>query len=243
MELNLFPDLLNLQLKGYNKEGKIDQTALAVITTIYPIFKVVSDEYSIYEDEPFIYIGPYKALDSVTRRPESHVCLGPTGEYDLTDRDVLIDLAYKHHNKKRPQYLDDIDISSWSVDKFLYNWKYLWLLGKIPDATETEDRRFLDVLSRLDNPFSLLVEFMRITEDSDMPYLDNALLTFIQKSESIDLTNTRGKRMLQYRQMFYTNYRTRVPYAVRRLLDSPIDNPTLRSFNFLKDTVLGDVKL
>ena len=97
--LEYFPDLLNKQVCCYQPNAKvIDYQLLDLLRIMYPTFKVVKSEFEITMGEPFIYAGDIKYLSKVSRRLEPHILVSSTGEYNLSDRNTLIDLAYSHNN-------------------------------------------------------------------------------------------------------------------------------------------------
>ena len=204
MKENIFPDLLNLQVCGIRKEG-IAQSVISYLRIMYPTFRLVRTEFEIYDGEPFIYIGEPKYVYKYQNRPELHIIVSSTGEYDLTDRDTLINLAYSHknggwediHNNEslygRPKYLTKELIDSWTSEQFDYNFKYLWVLGTIPDKELNKDRLLLDIVSNVQEPFKMITSFLQATEEAGVGYVQSSLLSFIEKSLEISEINTKSK--------------------------------------------------
>lgn len=284
MKENIFPDLLNLQVCGIRKEG-IAQSVISYLRIMYPTFRLVRTEFEIYDGEPFIYIGEPKYVYKYQNRPELHIIVSSTGEYDLTDRDTLINLAYSHknggwediHNNEslygkdnigindkgrihhdfihlynhtdykhqgigRPKYLTKELIDSWTSEQFDYNFKYLWVLGTIPDKELNKDRLLLDIVSNVQEPFKMITSFLQATEEAGVGYVQSSLLSFIEKSLEISEINTKSKGILLLRNQFKTSFRNNISPAVLNLLDSHVENEELRLLNFMMDVTCKGVK-
>lgn len=270
----MFDKLINKQVCCYSN-GKLDYNALSLLCFMYPSFRVVKSEFDIYPDEPFIYIGDVKWAHKINKHPEPHIIVASTGEYDLTNRNTLIDLAYLKHqhskeeqyiyedkrtNKKienldeflvsnkpedytkrvkgRPKYLDDI-YEKWTNDQFMYNWKYLWVVGSVSDKEIEADKTFSNIIDNFTRMFELIRYYLKATEELDIKYLENALVSFINNSMDISDLNTKSMKVMKSRTAFKNSLGKNVPYAVNKLLNSNIDNPTLRTYNFLVDLASG----
>lgn len=88
----MFKELLNKQVVCDN---------IALLQFMYPNFRVVKTTFEIYPEEPFIWIGDSKYISKIHKRTELHIIVASTGEYDLTNMDTLIKLAYMKNNKYR----------------------------------------------------------------------------------------------------------------------------------------------
>ena len=234
---------LNKQLIGYNIEGGkwvLNQNVLSLLKMMFPTFRIVNSKFEIYPNEPFIYVGDIKWINTVKDRKEPHIILATTGEINLTDRKQLSSALYAVHNKKVPQYLDDL-IDQWDDDTFYYNMKYVLLTGVIPDKEIQKNDLFLNIISNFSNPLQLIKAYFASVDSLDeinsLKYLESNLLSFITKSRNIDETNTKNSYMLKLRQSFVYSYDKNVSNAIYTLLDSNIDNLELKNLNFILDLV------
>lgn len=290
MTENYFPDLLNLQVRGITEE-KVDDKVIGYLRTMYPTFRLVKTEFEIFDGEPFIYIGDPKYLYKYQKRPELHILVSTTGEYDLTDRDTLINLAYSHKNggwedihinqslynrnkdtifndrgidskgrihsdfihlykpneyihqgRGRPKSVDSELVKSWTPSQFDYNFKYLWVLGFIPEKELEKDKLFLDIITHVQKPFEMITAFLKATETCGVKFVQESLLSFIEKSMEISDINTKSKGLLMLRNQFKTSYKNNISPAVMSLLESSVDNEELRLLNFITDLTCKGVK-
>lgn len=79
----------------------------SILQFMYPNFKLVKSEFAIFPDEPFIWNGDPKYISKIKKRPELHIIIANTGEYDLTDPETLVKLAYIKNGKFSYKTLKD----------------------------------------------------------------------------------------------------------------------------------------
>lgn len=99
--MGVFNLLINHQVCCYKTVGNksvIDYGAIDLLRIMYPHFKVVNSIFEIDDGHPFIYIGKMEYIFKAQQRLEDHIIVSTTGDYDLTDRNTLIDLAYYKHS-------------------------------------------------------------------------------------------------------------------------------------------------
>lgn len=243
MNSEIFPNLINKQVNCYSNIGdklQINKNLLGLLSIMYPTFRIVYSDFDIYYGEPFIYAGDPKWINKINKRTEPHITLAPTGEYDLNNKQTLIDLAYSKHNKKQPQYLKEL-IDTWDDDTFYYNWKILWLLGTVPDKEIQKNDLFFKIISNLSNPIKIPEIYLEIAQDDEsVKYLENMLISFILKSKDISEENTKNKSMLLIRNQFRASYSKNIALAVQNLIDSNIKSKRLSNLNFILNLALGD---
>lgn len=241
--MEIFPELVNKQINCYsniNDKLQINKNLLGILSIMYPTFRIVYSDFDIYYGEPFIYAGDPKWINKVNKHTEPHIILAPTGEYDLNDKQVLLDLAYTKHHKKQPQYLKEL-IESWDDDTFYYNWKILWLLGTVPDKELQKNDLFLKIITNLSTPIKIPEAYLEASKDEDsVKYLENMLTSFIIKSKDVSAENTKNKNMFMIRKQFYASYGKNIPYAVNNLITSNIRSKRLLNLNFILDLALNN---
>ena len=67
----------------------------------YIIVKTKEDViYSINTNKPFIYSGSGLIFELVKKSDVPYIIVSSSGDYNLDDRETLLELAYKKHNKK-----------------------------------------------------------------------------------------------------------------------------------------------
>ena len=276
----MFKELLNKQVVCPRVE---------LLQFMYPNFRVVKSEFDIYPGEPFIYVGSSRYINKIQKRPEFHIIVSNTGEYDLSNIDTLIELCYIKHNKytykvklnsdgkpildsfgnpiqlldsngrpikdvKVPHYLSQM-IEYWDEQKtklkgtfpedFLYNWKCLWITGTLPDKEIKQNKIFLELVKRMNQPLSCLSYLLENADESNIKYLENNLMSFISSGVNFDLStyNPTAKNTWYTKQkvIFAQSYASNVPKAVKTLLTDyrKLEDPTLRVFTLLKLVLLG----
>ena len=239
----MYDFLLNKQLTAYKIEsGKsvLNQDVVSLLKMMFPNFKLVNSKFEIYPNEPFIYIGDIKWINSIKTRQEPHIILATTGEVDLTDRKQLCEVLYNGHNKKVPQYIEDL-LDQWDDATFYYNMKYVLLHGVVSDKELKKNELFINIISNFSNPVKLINAYFESVESLDevnsLKYLESNLISFINKSRNMDDINTKNQFMFKLRQSFNYSYDKNVSNAVYRLLDSDIDNLELKNLNFILDLI------
>ena len=98
-------DLIGKQIKCYIDNKTIDYNALSILQMLYPTYQTVYTVFDIYPDVPFIYIGDLKYINKVKERSEPYILVATTGEYDFTDKETLLKVAYQYHGKEIPKYV------------------------------------------------------------------------------------------------------------------------------------------
>lgn len=226
---------------------------LEVLQFMYPTFKVVKGDFEIYPDEPFIYVGDIRWINKIRKRTEPHIIVSGTGDYDLSNMDTLIDLAYKKHNKRKPQYVGEL-LESWETksgkagkvftEDFIYNWKHLWVTGFIPNREIEQNTLFLDIVREMNNPFKVISLFLKASKQSDVKYLERNLLKFIESSMSSQDPSKLSNKSAWYQQkqqIFYSSYSRNVRFAMHQLLSTTNNEDlSLRTLSLLKDVTVGD---
>lgn len=237
----MFTELLNKQVVCPD---------ISILQFMYPDFKVIKTEFEIYPGEPFIYIGDIKWINKINKHLEPHIIVASTGEYNLADMMTLIELAYKKHNKRIPQYINNDLLSIWKPvgkdlynKEFLYNWKHLWVNGSLIDKEINKNRLYIDLLNNINDPAKLLIGYLKNVNNSNSKYIESSFIDFmkngmIKQSEDV-LT---GKNWMKAKQMiFYASYSKNVHKAMSKMFINGAgnENPQLRMYNILKNVLLG----
>jgi len=229
-------DLNGKQIKCYLDNKTIDYNALSILQMLYPTYQTVSSSFEIYPDIPFIYIGDLKYISIINNRPEPHIIVATTGEYDFTDKETLLKVAYMNHKKEIPKYVLDI-YKTWSQERFYMNLKYIILFGTSIDKELSNNTILLDVINNITNPIKVIKSYLEDIETNDVNYLENDLLSFIDRSSNLNINTTKNKKTLALRAKFYAMSNKNVKTAINNLIESNIDNLELRNFNFILDLI------
>lgn len=210
---------------------------ISIIQFMYPTFKLAKDKFCMYFSEPFIYIGDYRNIPIVKDYDVPHIIVSSTGEYNLNDRDTLINLAYKKHNKRIPQYIAEL-LGTWTNEQFRYNWKHLWVHGTIPSEEVEQNKMFFDILDNIENSYLLLSTYIKSLPISDLTNLEDQLINFI--SNSMENKESKYSWYQKCQKTFKSLYGKNVPHAVSRLLHNSNPSPALQNLSLLIDITVGN---
>ena len=232
-------DLIGKQVKCYTDSKTLDYNALSILQILYPDFQTVYSVFDIYPGIPFIYLGELKYVSKVKERKEWYIIVSSTGEYDLTNREDLLKVVYAHHKKEVPKYIKDV-YETWTQSQFYYNLKLIALLGSSVDRQFIDRRMLINIINNITSPVRLTKEYLQDTERETTEFLENDLLSFIDRSANINTATTKNKKSLRLRATFYQLCCKNLPGAIENLVNSNIENLDLRNLNFLLDLIWLD---
>ena len=228
--------LIGKQIKCYIDNKTIDYNALSILQMLYPTFQTVYTVFDIYPDIPFIYLGDLKYINKVKERKEPYILVATTGDYDFTNKETLLTVAYGIHGKQVPKYIKDI-YETWTQNQFYYNLKLIILLGTSIDKELIEKQLLLNIVNNVTSPIRLIKQYLQDIDNESTDYLENDLLSFINRSSNINAGTTKNKRSLKLRTTFYQICNKNIESSVNALLDSNISNIDLRNLNFILDLI------
>lgn len=207
-----------------NKQVACSETY--ILSFMYPSFKVVTTEFQVETGKPFIYTGNLKYLPLVNKRIEPHIIVSSTGEVNLDDISTMIELAYKKHNKRVPNYIEEL-IKTWNEQStrmkityppdFLYCWKILWTTGSLPQTTHVSNKLFLDMLINIQNPMLVITKYLEGAQSQEsVKYIENQLLKFMQDSLSLDMAQAAVSKdwMTKVKLTFASSYNSQINNSV-----------------------------
>lgn len=229
-------DLIGKQIKCYIDSKTIDYNALSILQMLYPTFQTVYTVFDIYPDIPFIYIGDLRYIKKVKEHTEPYILVATTGDYDFTDKETLLKVAYAYHNKEVPAYILKL-YKTWTSSQFYYNLKLIILLGTSVDREFLENKLLLNIINNVTSPIKLIKNYLEDIEVESTEYLENDLLSFIDRSINMNKATTQNKKSLKARTTFYQICKKNIPTAIDNLINSNIDNLDLRNLNFILDLI------
>lgn len=235
--------LIGQQVIGWKSvAGKwvLDEDVISILKIMYPDFRLVKGVFDIYPDDSFIYIGNIKWINSVKDKSNPHIIVATSG-IDLLDRQTLLEYVYGYLGKSIPKYFEERELLKYWDDKtFYHNLKYILLLGVVPDKELDNNSLFLEVIDNLSDLVSLIPKFFNLLDSSgDVRYLESNLITFINNSKDINLSNTSNSKIYSTRVAFIASKGDNINTAVHKLLDSNVNSDVLRFLNFIFDLTRG----
>lgn len=229
-------DLIGKQIKCYIDSKTIDYNALSILQMLYPNFQTVNTIFDIYPDIPFIYVGDLRYIKKVKERTEPYILVATTGDYDFTDKETLLKVAYLYHGKEVPKYILEV-YKTWNTSQFYYNLKIIILMGVAVDKELVDKKLLLNIVNNVTSPIKLIKDYLKDIEVESTEYLENDLLSFIDRSSNINRGTTKNKKSLKVRTTFYQVCKNNIPTAVENLINSNVGNLDLRNLNFILDLV------
>lgn len=223
----MFKELIGKKVKCRN---------LDIISFMYPDFVVIEDMSFKVSDKPFIYVGNSNNYPLLGTSKVPYIIISPNGNYDLDNRYVMMELAYKKNNIEMKDDLFWIEVLSWN--EFFNIFKMFWVTGVLQVVEDNSSINLLNkVLENLRYPPIILYYYLKYSNTLNIKYFVLDLLKFIHGAASKNAysLNIRNKQM-----EFYNLYRQNVPNACKNLLYSNIDDDVLRVYSFLSDLFLGE---
>lgn len=206
-----------------------------IIHFMYPNFQLARDkfdiQYYINTSQPFIYIGSsiYKTFIKTSSVP--YIIVSTTGEYNLNDRNTLINLALKKHGKKLS---DEYNVLKKLSDKdFMYNWKLLWVIGELSTSTINTYESFNFFCRNLNCPYLIIKNYIKNISPTTVNVFQEILIDFISDAMKEKITNN-----VKYNELlkkFKTNYGKNVSSAIQKFLETPHPIPYFNTMEFLKN--------
>ena len=229
-------NLVGKQIKCYIDNKTIDPNALSILQMLYPTYQTVYSAFDIYPGVPFLYLGDLRYVNKIKEREEPYIIVSTTGDYDFTDKETLLKVAYLRHGKDIPKYILE-SYETWSQSQFYYNLKLIILLGAAIDREFVEKNLLLNVVKNITSPVRLVKSYLEDAEKESIDFLENDLFSFINRSTNINIGTTKNKNSLKVRATFYQICNKNIPEAVNNLINSNISNLELRNLNFILDLV------
>jgi len=216
---------------------KVKCNDLGVLAIMYPNFRFIHHFESINNLElescniPFIFCGPISEIQNISNVTVPYIIVSPTGEYDLSDRNTLIELACRKHHLCRPNNIEYLDFISW--DEFIYTWKIFWVTGILQYKDYEYVNLFQKVISNLEYPYVILLYYIRNYEYVKDLRFQEAISEFIYKCKRHD--NNVSAKTLECMNKFLVLYSHNVKHAIMNYIETPITNSALITFNFILD--------
>lgn len=241
----MLDSLIGQQVIGWKIDSKskdkyiLDANVIGILSMMYPEFRLVKSMFEIYPDEPFIYIGDIKYINSVKDKSNPHIIVSNTG-INLFDRKVLTDYVFAFIGKSTYKYMDDL-LKFWDDATFYTNLKLILILGTVPDKEIDKSNLFLDLVYSLpSNTANAIINYLKILDIyDDYKSVESGLITFINNSIHMSDTNTKSDKMAILRKRFARTCGGSVSFAVNNLLESNIESNELRILNFILDITRG----
>lgn len=205
---------------------------LGLIQFMYPDY-VILDKPILFIDRPIIFTGPTRYINSIKELGVNYIIVSELSDFDLTKREVLLDIVFAHHNKNVPKYLlefyEDLD-----EDLFMELVKSYWITGKWNLKEYDTMGIFLKLLQSFKtDTYQISKTYLQLLDDVGVDYIESALFTFLNRvvNPSGRLSNWYKKVIDDYSRSKYTSIKP----AVDNFINSNIDNQELKVFNLILD--------
>lgn len=199
-----YSDLHNVLLKTESRD--LDATGLVYF--MFPNYLPREELFFDYENS-VIYIGKYvsdlkKTLQSGTKE---FIAVVNTGmyDYDISNRDSLVELAYSKWEKEVPKSISDIVQSMYEID-FINFFKILWITGTSYIDTDSTLSVFELYKVLGGQRYDILRKYFELKEIYSDSYIYSCLLSFIDKSVHPEQVSSQNGRYLKMLDDFKNEY-------------------------------------
>ena len=205
---------------------------IGLLQYLYPNF-IILNKPIIYSDRPIIFTGESKYINQIKNLNVDYILISELAEYDLTDRLVLLNVAFAKYNKKVPKYLlsfyEDLDEST-----FIELVKQYWITGKWPLKEYTTSGAFLEFLQSFNtDTYTISKTYLQLLNKTGAEYIELSLLTFLNR-----VLNPSTRLSKWYQKVindFKNSKRDLISTAINNYINSPIYSTELRIFNLILD--------
>ena len=205
---------------------------IGLLQYLYPNF-IILNKPIIYSDRPIIFTGESKYINQIKNLNVDYILISELAEYDLTDRLVLLNVAFAKYNKKVPKYLlsfyEDLDDNT-----FIELVKQYWITGKWPLKEYTTSGAFLEFLQSFNtDTYTISKTYLQLLNKTGAEYIELSLLTFLNR-----VLNPSTRLSKWYQKVindFKNSKRDLISTAINNYINSPIYSTELRIFNLILD--------
>lgn len=205
---------------------------LGLLQFMYPDY-IVLDKPVLFSEKPIIFIGETKYINRIKALGVNYIFVSVVGEYDLTDRLVLLEVVFSKYNKPVPKYvlsfykdLDDITFRE-LIEEY-------WITGKWSLKEFDNTGAFLEFLiSFKTDTYNITKTYLKLLDKVGAEYIEMSLLTFLNR-----VVLPSGKLSKWYQKTiddFKLSKAQLIEPALTNYIESPIRNSELRIFNLVLD--------
>lgn len=200
---------------------------------MFPNFKILYEPEMFPNYEGIIFVGADKYLNYVKNLGIPYILVRKSAEYDLDNREVLLEVIFSKYGKAVPKYLKEIyqDIPD---DEFMDAVKVYWVTGKWMIKEFKETNVYFELMDAIVYQADKVgkLAFKAIDEIGDKS-LEYRLLNYMAKisNNQINLNSQYGRNQ----QMYYNQKYDKMKKAATKYLEKDVDNDELRLINFIKD--------
>lgn len=234
-------DIINSLVKLPPEEGSSSKSNpngvpdVNFLKFFYPNFKIISSVEYFSNYEGIIYIVDSKNMayaNNIKDMGIPYILVSNSCEYDLSNRDILLEFVFSHHNKSVPKYV--LEMKDALDNRTFYSLvKNYWVTGSWSLKEYDSVSAFIEFI----NSFSghrrvqFIKDLLGLIDICSVNKLEQMFLSFLQKVQNNDavLTGSYGKAVLAFRKSRHMS----IEDAVLKNITSPIDNQYLRLYNFI----------
>lgn len=229
------------------KEVKCD---VDLLKFMYPTYSIVDDDtIPVFPDRPAIFIGTAlgkeKFIKIYNQADIDYIVVSNFSSIDLTDRRQLVQVGFERWNRFVPKYLagsgvekkkgKGIDmgfIDQMDYNDFVWAFKHHWVTGKWVIKSLPDENTFLELITMINqSKIDFIQRFFEVVNDTRPYRIESSLMTFLQRAKYKNYRGVSGKSYKMAIKMFEGKYTESSLKAINSVLDSNIDNYTLRLLN------------
>lgn len=167
------------------------------------------------QEDDIIYVGKYQPMleNHLTMNCGRWISLAGRPEYDLTDRNVLLEVVYNKWHRKVPQKLLETQ-ELLSDNQFMKAVKCMWVGGHWPYPEDSDHNMFTLFQSFTQSLKDNLLEFERLMETEEAEEIYSALVGFLYRVKTVSVQDVN----YGYKRILKTVYQRSVNYIRPALL-------------------------
>lgn len=205
---------------------------LNLLQFFYPNFIIVSEPI-LFSDKPIIYTGDTKYFNQIKSLGVDYISVTTLGEYDLTKREILLDMIFSKYNRPIPKYLQafykDLDDNT-----FIDLCKQMWISGKWNLKEYDNTGVFLEFLKSFKtDTYNITKTYLQLLDKVGAEYIEMSLLTFLNRvvDNSVQVSKWYKKVIDDYKNSKYDLIKP----AIYNYCESSIYRTNLRLLNLILD--------
>jgi len=193
----------------------------------YPDY-VIKEELEYHDSENnIIYQGSYRPdlTEYLTLNTNNYISLTGNPDYDLDNREIMLELVYSKHNRKpTKKSLESIDYLE--EEEFIYCCKVCWVTGVwISSEKDVSVYDLFQASNKSQKEF--LKTYFELEREYPFYMIESSFFTFLTKVSDRELDSSHSSHYSRLIQTFRSNTKTSLKPSVMAYMKDKIENESL----------------